>query len=63
MKMDPRGPAGYVGPPADAWARAALDFLERSRDVANEGVVDSARSETSPSAREEVAAPGPGSAV
>ncbi len=52
-----------MGPPADAWARAALEFLERSRDVADERVVDLARGETSPSRREEVIAPGPRSAV
>jgi hypothetical protein len=32
---------------------AALDFLERSRDVANEVVVDGTRAGTSPSSDEE----------
>jgi hypothetical protein len=32
---------------------AALDFLERSRDVANEVVAEGTRAETSPSPREE----------
>jgi len=43
---------------ADPWTRAALEFLERSREVANEVVVDGTRNETSTSRRdEETAAP------
>jgi hypothetical protein len=42
---------------ADPWTRSALDFLERSREVANEVVVDGTRSETSTSGREEIVAP------
>jgi hypothetical protein len=42
---------------ADPWILAALDFLERSREVANEVVVDGTRSETSTSGREEIVAP------
>jgi len=48
---------------ADPWTRSALDFLERSREVANEVVVDGTRSETSTSGREEIAAPGSGTPV
>jgi len=48
---------------ADPWTLAALDFLERSRDVANEVVVDGTRSETSTSAREEIVAPRSGPPV
>lgn len=65
---------GEVGPPADSWARAALDFLERSREVADERVphpravsrpapVDLARSETSTSRREDPAVTDSRSAV
>jgi hypothetical protein len=39
-------------PSAQAAGAAALDFLERSRDVANEVVVDDSRAKTSPSVRE-----------
>ena len=39
-------------PSAEAAGAAALDFLERSREVANEVVVDDSRAKTSPSARE-----------
>ena len=42
---------------ADPWTEGALDFLERSREVANEVVVDGTRSETSTSGREEIVAP------
>ncbi len=52
-----------AAPAADAWAQAALEFLERSRDVADERVVDLVHGETSTSRREEVVAPGSGSAV
>ena len=48
---------------ADPWTQGALDFLERSREVANEVVVDGTRSETSTSARAEIVAPHPGSPV
>jgi hypothetical protein len=34
--------AGWAQPVADAWAIAALEFLERSREVASEAVVDAA---------------------
>jgi hypothetical protein len=44
---------------ADATSFEALQFLERSRDVADE-VVDCARRETSTSGREESAATAPG---
>lgn len=55
---------GFVAfPTADAAGAAALDFLERSRDVANEVVVDGTRSETSTSGREENVAPRSGPAV
>ena len=65
---------GEVGPPADSWARAALDFLERSREVADERVldlrpvnrpaaVDLPRGETSTSRREDNAVPDSRSAV
>jgi len=55
---------GFVAfPSADAAGAAALDFLERSRDVANEVVVDGTRGETSTSAREENIAPRTGPAV
>jgi hypothetical protein len=42
---------------------AALEFLERSRDVADEVVVDGRSRETSPSRSEEVTAPRSGSSV
>jgi len=48
---------------ADPWTRSALEFLERSRDVANEVVVDGTRSETSTSGREEISAPRSGPPV
>jgi hypothetical protein len=48
---------------ADPWTLSALEFLERSREVANEVVVDGTRSETSTSARAEIVAPHPGSPV
>lgn len=59
----------YGGPSIEA--AAALEFLERSRDVANEVVgdvadevvVDGTRSETSTSRREETTAPGSGTSV
>jgi hypothetical protein len=55
---------GFVAfPSADAAGAAALDFLERSRDVANEVVVDGTRGETSTSGREEDTVPGSGPAV
>ncbi|MBS0416769.1 MAG: hypothetical protein JSR66_03585 [Proteobacteria bacterium] len=47
----------------DAAGAAALDFLERSRDVANEVVVDDARAETSTSGREKNTRSGSGPAV
>jgi hypothetical protein len=40
-------------PSAEASGAAALDFLERSRDVANEVVVDGTRRETSTLGSEE----------
>jgi hypothetical protein len=48
---------------ADPWTEGALDFLERSRDVANEAVVDGTRGETSTSGREEIVAPRSGPPV
>jgi hypothetical protein len=58
------GGYGYaVFPSADAAGIAALDFLERSRDVADEVVVDGTRGETSPSASEENTVPRTGPAV
>jgi hypothetical protein len=48
---------------ADPWTLSALEFLERSREVASEVVVDGTRSETSTSARAEIVAPHPGSPV
>ncbi|MGH8139717.1 MAG: hypothetical protein ACREVV_16200 [Steroidobacteraceae bacterium] len=50
-------PRKIYGPAADAWAFQALAFLERSRDVANEVVVDGTRAETSTSAGERSAEP------
>jgi hypothetical protein len=50
-------------PTADAAGAAALDFLERSRDVANEVVVDGTRSETSTSGCEEDTVPRSGPTV
>jgi hypothetical protein len=47
----------------DPWILTALEFLERSREVASEVVVDGTRSETSTSGREEIAAPGSGTPV
>jgi hypothetical protein len=52
-----------VFPSADAAGIAALEFLERSRDVANEVVVDGTRGETSTSGREESSAPRSGPSV
>jgi len=55
---------GFAAEPwADPWILAALDFLERSRDVANEVVVDGTRRETSTSGREEIVAPRSGPPV
>jgi hypothetical protein len=55
---------GFVAfPSADAAGAAALDFLERSRDVANEVVVDGTRGETSTSGCEENIAPRSGPPV
>jgi hypothetical protein len=48
---------------ADAFGTAALEFLERSRDVANEVVIDGTRTETSTSRREETTAPRSGPPV
>lgn len=39
-------------PSAEAAGAAALEFLERSREVANEVVVDDSSAKTSPSGRE-----------
>ena len=39
-------------PSAEAAGAAALEFLERSREVADEVVVDDSRAKTSPSGRE-----------
>jgi hypothetical protein len=48
---------------ADPWTLSALEFLERSREVANEVVVDGTRRETSTSACAEIVVPHPGSPV
>jgi hypothetical protein len=50
-----RDPTGKLRAAHDQVAAnfAALDFLERSRDVANEVVAEGARAETSPSTTEE----------
>lgn len=66
-----RSPMIMTGVEPDPSAIAALEFLERSRDVANEAVrtaaagtvVDGTRIETSTSGREEVSAPRSGSTV
>jgi hypothetical protein len=50
-------------PTAEAAGAAALDFLERSREVANEVVVDDSRAKTSPSGREKNSHPRSGPAV
>ena len=50
-------------PSAEAAGAAALDFLERSRDVASEAVVDDSRAKTSPSRREKNSHPRSGPAV
>jgi hypothetical protein len=47
----------------DALSFVALDFLERSRDVANEVVVDGTRRETSTSRRDEATAIDSGAVV
>jgi hypothetical protein len=47
----------------DALGFVALDFLERSRDIANEVVVDGTRRETSTSRREDLTAIDTGPAV
>lgn len=47
----------------DALGFVALDFLERSRDIANEVVVDGTRRETSTSQREDPTAIDTGPAV
>jgi hypothetical protein len=52
-----------VFPSAEAAGVAALDFLERSREVANEVVVDDPRAKTSPSGREKDSHPRSGPAV
>ena len=55
---------GFVAfPSADAAGAAALEFLERSRDVADEVAVDGTRGETSTSGREKDIAPRSGPAV
>lgn len=67
--MDARDTRAAVRPPSeqstgsplsdDVWTLQALAFLERSREVAAEDVIDVTRGETPTSARE--AAPHPGS--
>ncbi len=55
---------GFVAfPSADAAGAAALDFLERSREWADDVVVDGTRAETSTSGREEDSAPRSGPPV
>ena len=64
MRINVGDSLGFVAfPSADAAGAAALDFLERSRDVANEVVVDGTRAETSTSGREENSAPRSGTPV
>jgi len=64
MRIDVSDRYGFAAfPSADEAAVAALDFLERSRDVANEVVVDGTRAETSTSGREEDSAPRSGPPV
>jgi hypothetical protein len=64
MRIDVSERYGFaVFPSADAAGVAALDFLERSRDVANEVVIDGTRAETSTSGREENSAPRSGPSV
>ncbi|MEA3178668.1 MAG: hypothetical protein QOI59_2191 [Gammaproteobacteria bacterium] len=64
MRNKARDTYGFVAfPSADAAGAAALDFLERSRDVANEVVVDGTSRETSTSGREEDPVPHSGTAV
>jgi hypothetical protein len=48
---------------ADPWTEGALEFLERSREIANEVVVDGTRGRTSTSGREEIVAPRSGPPV
>ena len=62
MSTDPNDRNGLLQV-VDAAGAAALDFLERSRDVANEVVVDDARAETSTSGREKASRSGTGPAV
>jgi hypothetical protein len=50
-------------PSAEAAGTAALDFLERSREVASELVVDDSRAKTPPSGREKNSHPRSGPAV
>ena len=64
MRINVGDSFGFVAfPSADAAGLAALDFLERSREVANEVVVDGTRAETSTSGREENSAPRSGPSV
>jgi hypothetical protein len=55
--------SGIYGFTVDASGFDALEFLERSRDVASEVVVDGTRGETSTSQREEITHTRPGPAV
>ncbi|HZO21400.1 MAG TPA: hypothetical protein VFB37_02775 [Steroidobacteraceae bacterium] len=51
-------PMGAAPLAQDGWELHALEFLERSREVADERIVDAARCETSTSSRETAAHPG-----
>jgi hypothetical protein len=63
MKFSGGKPGGASRASVEAANFAALDFLERSRDVANEVVVDGAHAETSSLPYEQNRDPGSGSDV
>jgi hypothetical protein len=63
MNKSQMNDSGIYGSSVDAAGFDALEFLERSRDVANEVVVDGTRGETSTSRREETAPPRSGPVV
>jgi hypothetical protein len=53
----PASTAAWSDLSGDAWGLQALAFLERSREVADEGIVDVARDATSTSGHEAPARP------
>jgi len=61
--MEAKKRGGIYGFTVDAAGFEALEFLERSREVANEVVVDGTRGETSTSQREESTDPRTGPVV